>query len=271
MQQRPRVGDVREQLAHRLEQRVALALGLARGAGPEQGRDRLALGVVGVVEQGAQRLGPGLVGPQRLLRAAAHQGHAAGVAHVARELERQPRLAHAGVALDHDQAARAGGAGALGLAAHEHPGRAPVQQGRGGGPPRRATADRVVERARGRRRGDGEGAAQALAQLVVGHERPGAVARRDQPLDQVARGLLGERVEREPGPSQAHRLGRVAGALGHLGQDLGPAPALLVAGVAGPLVVQAREQLALAELQRLLEPAGRDQLREREGVDPGVL
>jgi hypothetical protein len=81
----------------------------------------------------------------------------------------------------------------------------------------------------------------------------------------TARGAAGGGAARE-----ADRLGRVGGPLGHLRQHLGPASALAVARVARPFVVEARQQLALAQRQRLLGPALGDQLLESEGVHPGV-
>jgi hypothetical protein len=79
-QHRPRRRHAGQQLAHGLEQPEAIALGVARPPGAVQVGERLAVACAGVVEERVQGLGPRLVGPQRLLRAPAHERHPAAVA-----------------------------------------------------------------------------------------------------------------------------------------------------------------------------------------------
>jgi hypothetical protein len=111
---------------------------------------------------------------------------------------------------------------------------------------------------------------QALAQLVVGHEPPRAVPGGGEVADEVARGLLGERVEGDARAGVPNGLGRVRGPCGQLTQELAAALAVAVTGITRPLVVQPREELAVGEGKRVLEPPGRGLLLEGQRVDPGT-
>jgi hypothetical protein len=134
--------------------------------------------------------------------------------------------------------------------------------------------DPLDELTGGARRRDPELSPQALAELRVGLQRAGPVAARDEAADELALGILGERVEQHPpaGPGQralevAPILGRGGEALEHAGE-----PAVeFVARLVGPVVVQADERVAAPEGDGVLERAVVREPLELPDVRPRAL
>jgi hypothetical protein len=224
----PDRGDRFEQAAHRLERQVALprAVGQAVGgaAHGEQPGQRAVLGGEParrlprrqVLEEVLEGLDPGAVRQERLLVAApVEDGGAAGV-QPAGQRPGQRGLADPGLPGDERDAERPGrgvrpgrlerSEGALAAlgrrAARQRRGkRRPL--GAGGSPSARgvaATADLVDEGARRRGRRDPELAPQALGEGAGGGEGRRPVAGAGEDPDELAVGLLRERLELRPPP-----------------------------------------------------------------------
>ncbi len=228
-QQRARRRGLPEQRGDGLEQPVAavLALGGERRAGRsaelrhqrrEVGRRRGPARVGRVV---AQRLHERLVGHDRLLVDAPVQDGRAARVGGGGEARRQPRLAHAGLPGEHDDAALRAPAlvqhGQLGLAADEGPLLQPLEHDRerdgrarrgrrGGGRGLPGREQALVERGDLRRRRRPQLVAQQHAQLVVDAQRLGDVAARGERLHQRAVGGLAVGLARDQGARRA--LGR---------------------------------------------------------------
>ena len=251
-EQRRRAGDLGQQRGQRVEepqaarvglpgpQRLAADLGLGRrrsdlreddpeiGGAPAEarghGRERRAAGPP------AQQLHDGLVGRRRVLvEAPVEHERTVGVG-VVRELGREPRLADAGVAGEHDQAA--GGGGGAAPAALEEGGLVGAAD-EGVAAPQRLQRRRPAARPRPDRRGAGNpsrapdrGRAAAQHPLVHGHRGgPGGraqllaqeaaqVLEHAQRLGGVARGLVD--LHQEPVRGLAERRGRHGGTRGVL-------------------------------------------------------
>ena len=175
-QQRALAGRTVEYGGDGLEQPVAAVLalaGLRRGPAElgDERRERLDVHpgeVAGVGRVVAQRLHERLVGHDGLLVDAAVQHDRAGLVHLGGEARRQPRLAHAGVARQHDDAALAGGRalpagaqdGELGLAADERALLAAGEHDR--------ERDAVAARVRGRRRRSPWRSSRSLSAVTCG-------------------------------------------------------------------------------------------------------
>ena len=135
-----------------------------------------------------------------------------------------------------------------------------------------ALPDPVRELARRLRERDPELASEAIADAPVGGEGAGPVAER-------ARRAISDRCASSSSPSRAaRRLARVIAsarslcASARFASRSSSSRALPGARRAarGPLLVEAREQLAAVELERRLELPGGDVLGERGGVDPDI-
>ncbi len=223
----------------------------------------------------AQRLRERLERRERLLRAAAEQDGGAVGERGGGELVGEPGLADAGLAGQQHEPA---------VAVHLHagPGRAQALElgaaadelGRVGALERARRRDRrgrrapqlVEQRARLARGRDAERAAQPLGEPLARGQRGGAVAGRREPLDQAAVRLLGERVERDLLAREADRLGRVRRRR-ELLQRLGEPLRVRLAGVVGPVVVEAVEDRRAARRQRGGGVAGVERRGERARVD----
>ncbi len=271
-----------------------------RRAGAQRGVDGLeeaparALRVVArdrrVVEpRVAERLDERLVGRDRLLEAAAGADlRAAGMGRRA-ELGHEARLADAGLAADQDEAALAGARavqggrepGERGVAADERAAGAADdarEAGRRAGGAARLGGARLLrrpdlrgERPRLGRRRDPEPRAQPVAQALVGRERGGPVAGGREAADERPPPLLGVRVERDLLAAQPDGRGAVAARLGRVGERAQPRRQTLAVRVAlgqHPVLLEPGQQLAVAERERLLGPARREQRLDLARVDP---
>ena len=221
-----------------------------------------------LARQPRQQLDPG----RERRRAAEVRGGAASRARMVRagagdQLEREPGLADPGLTADHRDAAAAGAhrlpqRGQLGqvlAATHQRPpvgrGRRPVRSLLG----RRAVlADRGGERARLGGGCEAERAAQPIGEPVVDGERARAVAGLDHPPHQVTRGVLVERVEREPAPRPADSVVRGGGGRRELCQHRAEPLGVLVARLQHPVIVEVGEQRPAVQRDRGLEPPGGD-------------
>jgi hypothetical protein len=122
-------------------------------------------------------------------------------------------------------------------------------------------------------RGDLELAREELAQVRVGRQRGRPVARGRQVANQVAVGVLGERVGRDQLAGARHGRAQIAGRLGSGGepaQRLADGVPAAIALVVDPLVGQPREELAAHERECVVEALLGDELVERTGVDPHI-
>ena len=119
------------------------------------------------------------------------------------------------------------------------------------------------------RRCDRQRAPQALGQPGVGGERGRAVAAGREPAHEPAVRLLAQRIERDLGTRAAYGFGRVAGRSPPLRERFERLEDALAVGVArpgGPILLQAGQQLAVAERERVGGAAGGHQRFEGEGV-----
>ena len=133
----------------------------------------------------------------------------------------------------------------------------------------RAAALAAHERLRERLR-TGLGIAPS-AETLVGGERGGAVALGREAADVRAPPLLGVRVQRDLLTRQPDGRGAVAARLGRIGeraQPRGQALAVRVALGQHPVLLEAGQQLAVAQRERLLGPARREQRLDLARVDP---
>ena len=207
---------------------------------------------------------------------------------LARELEREPRLADARLAGEqHEPArvvqlhARPGGAHAaeLGRAPDELALVRPAQRGRRRHVERGRALLLVLpdlrgQRARRRRRRDPQRRPQPLGEPVVRGQRGRALARAREALDQAPVRLLAERVQRDRRAGPPQRLGEFARPLGVGGERLerrAEPVGVLLPGVVHPVVVEPGQQLARAGIDRLARAAGGEQRGERAHVDPQDL
>ncbi len=269
----------RQQRCRRLEQAVALASRVARRGRAER---RQPVGLVGdeAAELGGERQGAQLlaravsqVRPQRLgerlvrrdrvlVGAAVEDGRPALVSR-ARELGRQAGLADPRLPGDHDRAGvrrpallpRGADHPLRRGAAHERAAVAPRQRRR---QRQRLAAQLRHERPRLLGRLDPQLAPQHAAQMLERGERRGAVARRGQPADQRAVGVLRQRIDRDQLARDADRVAELAGRLGRVGgaaERVAHALVLAVALGVDPVVGQAVEHRPADERQSLGEPA----------------
>jgi hypothetical protein len=206
------------------------------------------------------------------------------------QLGHEARLADAGLAADEDEPPLAGPraleggleAGERRGAPDERAGAGPAHDGgharrRGGGGGGRhvgvglARAHRIDQRPGLGRRRDAQVRAQPLAQALGGRERRGAIARRGQSPDERAPALLGERVQAGRRAAQADGRRTVARRLGAGCERLEPCRdplALLVARREHPVGLQAGEQRAGAQGERLVGAAVGEQRLRLAGVHP---
>ena len=298
--ERPRAGRPLEQLDRRLVQARALEVG--RRGGPVAGVGAEAPGEVGHERgevrgpRGAGRRDVELLerevadqlGPEPERRAAALARRAAEVERRARrgggavgagaleQLEDEAGLADARVGRDRDDGAPARARlvprreqlGELPLATDE---RQPARAGPDGRRRGRLGAQRVDGRPRRRGRGQPQLAPQALGQPLVDGDGGGPLPGGGEPAHEPPVRLLVEAVEiglaaRPPERrlAVAGRL-RVAGeALEHRAEPL----AVRRARLGDPVLLEALEQVAVAQRDGLLPAPGRDELLERARVDP---
>ena len=135
-------------------------------------------------------------------------------------------------------------------------------------------AQPLDELARLRRRSDPQLAAHAVAQALVDGDRGGAVAGPPEALDQRPVALLGERIELDLLARPAQTGDVVAGRVGQRREPLervADGLAMTVTRLPGPVLLEAGEQLARAQRERLGELAAFDELVERVQVDPDVV
>ena len=260
----PRAGDPAERAVDGIEQALARAGGILGAR--TQGRVGIGL---------AQRLRVGLERRQRFLPAAPEQDERAAGLQLLGELPREPRLADPRLAGDHDHPpgpvhldVRPRGAQPVELAGAPHEGEVRLaREDRGCRDGRAIAADRVEQRAGLARRGDGEGAAQALGETLARGQRGGAVAGGGEALDQPAVGLLGQRVERHLLARQANRFG---GGRRRREQFERPGEPVRVglARLVGPVVLEAVEDRRRAGVERRGGVVARERGVERPRVDP---
>ena len=186
---------------------------------------------------------------------------------------REPGLAHAAVPADHD-----GGPAAAGRLPVPQQGThltVPANQrragaGRGGGHGRRRRLPQARDHPGGLGgRADPELRAEPRGEPVVGGHRPGLVAGRDEQPDQLAGGLLVQRLARRPpGGPVACRCDVPVG-LGRRGErpvrGAQPVP-VLVPGVEHPVSVELAEQVAAVQRHRIGGTPGRQQPAELADV-----
>ena len=136
------------------------------------------------------------------------------------------------------------------------------------GEPARAQLVGEPDGLRGRRHP--EPAAQRRPQGLEDLGRRGAVAGAGEPRHQLARGVLGDRVELEPPPRVAERGGHPPvrlGALPRRAEQRDDALAMRVARDERPLVVEVGDELPVGQRERRLEVAGRGEPRRLADVD----
>jgi hypothetical protein len=280
----------------RLEQPVARALRVAVPAGVgmsgrEVGQEPRELGRNPPGRRGrggetlTQCFGERPVGRHTVCEAAAGEGHGAFTLSLDGERRDEARLADAGLAGNGHHRRVAGAGLAPGLtqmcerivAADKRRGVC-AGQGRGqrrgprrAGRARRVPLDLVDERPRLRGRLDSEVAHEGRSQRPIRRHGAGAVAGARESQDEVARGVLRQRVERHVLAAVPHCEAQIAGLLGRCSQrreHLAHALAMPVALLEHPVVVEVAQQLAAAELQCLRATAERDEAGELARVDP---
>jgi len=229
----------------------------------------------------AQHFADRLVRRERLLVAAAEQHVSAAGVRLPRELRGEARLADARLAGENDQpraaarrgiAPRAAQGGKLRVAADERArlgaGQRRRQRDRVG---RRRLADRRHQFPRRGRRRDGEAVAETPRQRVVARERRGAVARRREQPDQLAAGLLAQRVERGALAREPYGAREVAGdrrLRGERAERDGQLVQQPFARVVHPFVLEAHQQLAAArKRERLLDALTCEQVLALAQID----
>ena len=196
----------------------------------------------------------------------AHRRARAGRGGVGQQLIGQPGLADPALALERDDEPFALRRALPGAAQRRElrvaPDEARLLDRRRGNDDRRrrrlVRAQLGFERAGLRRDRDAELRAQPLAKALAGRQRAGTISRGRQPLHEVARGGLVERVERE---APARVLDGVLGCGRLAGEprEHGRHPmGMLVARLEHPVLVEIREQVPPAAVGRSLEIAGRD-------------
>ena len=162
--------------------------------------------------------------------------------------------------------------------------RARQRRGEGGAPgrPAGAGAERFDgqlgaqpgrQLARGHGRSDRQLGTQARGEALVLRERPSRVARGHEVTHQRPVGRLVERVERRAPAREPDGVAVVRARRGSVREraERSAAPlAVLLARTQRPLVLQAGEQVAVAERQRVLRAPGGEQRAKRERVDLDV-
>src|SRR5690349_14488491 len=134
--------------------------------------------------------------------------------------------------------------------------------------------DRVDQLAGPCRWSDSELAAQSILKSPIRGERRRPVAGgREQP-DQLALGMLGERIERYLAPGERDGCVEVSTRFrvgSELREDIDEVVSMLVASLIYPILVEALEQSAAGQLERVLAPAGRQKGVELRKIDPYLV
>ena len=282
---RPRSRRIREQRGGALEQAeppalriAACRLGKVRQSPGELGNEARKFAPVYVEltpehvrrdrrDVPTERLDERLIGDQYLLVTAAKEHRRALLVSGAGELARQTRLTDARLAGDHPEPAQptlsirpSGPKPAKGVLAADE--RAALQrlQGPGQWRPRFGWRRRDgacmrvdgLEQAAGlSRRRHVQLGPQAASEVVERHARGGDLPRDDQAPDELAMGVLPKRIEPDAATRDAHGVLQRAGRFGVRGQALqhvAEAATVRLARVVDPLLVEARQELAIAQL-----------------------